>query len=1120
MEIKSKRNKSSLKFFFLGLVVFGLLIIPALQAGNHPKSKYEWDASKQTGYFDLVVSLDWNPDQTERDVKLKSAFETFAKTVYDMSEGKHKIRNLCVYVKTTEGEQETGSCDIYIKNSAGRANATVNYFGQSGGRINMFTSFKGKKSEITLSAKDIGQTLGHEFGHYVYGLYDEYIEEDKSCLFTFLFPSKPCENDTECDTIMNRQWEWQDFCTKKNHMRPEAKPKDPTNAQHRMHQVSGWETLVRNPKDDPIPFLYRFFPKRTQYTHLVYPEDGTKQEQTGGEYELEINYIEEGSNHVVLIIDKSGSMDSDNKIVQAKSAAKQFVDLLQIGDNVAVVAFSGGVSIIKGMTEITDASSQTNIKSAIDSITADGSTAMGDGMRTALTILLDNTASCFRRSAVLLGNGWHNAGAEHPLAVTPDYASNNIPIYTIGLGAGADQALMSQIAADTGGSFYFSYSAAELQAIYAAISQESTSAEQLVNSSSEILSESEVVEYEVTADSSMANFTCLTSWAQGDTMRLEMIRPDGQVISPANVDNFPDISYSAESTYALYRIRNPTTGIWKVITTAETVTDTGEINRQIQAATDIHLSLGVSETTVSYPSPIGISASLRKSLYVAEATVTATITAPDGSKTSMMLRDDGQSPDFRPEDGFYSGAFTDYSQDGEYEIVVTATNPNLDAAETDAGALEMGGTDTWDLIGEDFLRSDKTTVTISGVMQDDHGDTPAEATHIESDKTPVPGKIEQSGDLDFFTFDAMANETYSIRTSQLIDPMDSVIILCDQNGSPIQDDDNGGGGASSLILWTAPGDGAYYVSVEGGGTTGNYQLTVGPKQLWESPETPTDEPPTVSIVTPADGASVSGIVTIEAEADDDVGVKVVEFYIDNIRVYTDDSKPYTYSWDTSLYSYGSHTIKVKAYDTALQRAVDRVNATVDNLPTVTITTPQNGATVFGTVNVQAEASDDSGIQKVEFYIDGSLKATGTTMPYAFTWSTLTYSNGPHKIKATAYDTGGGQVSTEIDVTVQNVVLGVQAERLEERAWMIKKDFGQINLSVENTGNVPVQRYVLYRREAGNTYRAIKEIAPSELQSGSYTYVDKYLDRNISYTYKLAAYIPGGEEVGVSNEQTI
>jgi len=96
-------------------------------------------------------------------------------------------------------------------------------------------------------------------------------------------------------------------------------------------------------------------------------------------------------------------------------------------------------------------------------------------------------------------------------------------------------------------------------------------------------------------------------------------------------------------------------------------------------------------------------------------------------------------------------------------------------------------------------------------------------------------------------------------------------------------------------------------------------------------------------------------------------------------------------------------------------------------PKVNVTSPAAGATVKGTVKVSAQASDDKGISRVEFYVDGVLAHTDTSAPYEYSWETSGYGastphgyNGAvidiHAVSAVAYDVGGNK-ATDDDTTV-------------------------------------------------------------------------------------------------------
>jgi len=86
-------------------------------------------------------------------------------------------------------------------------------------------------------------------------------------------------------------------------------------------------------------------------------------------------------------------------------------------------------------------------------------------------------------------------------------------------------------------------------------------------------------------------------------------------------------------------------------------------------------------------------------------------------------------------------------------------------------------------------------------------------------------------------------------------------------------------------------------------------------------------------------------------------------------------------------------------------------------PTVDLTAPAAGATVFGTSTVTANASDAmSGVASVAFQVDGSPLATSVTTPYAATWDTTKVADGQHTITAVATD-AAGNASAPVQRTV-------------------------------------------------------------------------------------------------------
>lgn len=89
-------------------------------------------------------------------------------------------------------------------------------------------------------------------------------------------------------------------------------------------------------------------------------------------------------------------------------------------------------------------------------------------------------------------------------------------------------------------------------------------------------------------------------------------------------------------------------------------------------------------------------------------------------------------------------------------------------------------------------------------------------------------------------------------------------------------------------------------------------------------------------------------------------------------------------------------------------------------PTVTILSPLNGSTVsrHSNVTITASASDNAGVTKVTYSIDGSLLCTSTTSPYSCSWSIPGKPNATYTITATAYDAAGYTGTNSVSVTAK------------------------------------------------------------------------------------------------------
>jgi len=89
-------------------------------------------------------------------------------------------------------------------------------------------------------------------------------------------------------------------------------------------------------------------------------------------------------------------------------------------------------------------------------------------------------------------------------------------------------------------------------------------------------------------------------------------------------------------------------------------------------------------------------------------------------------------------------------------------------------------------------------------------------------------------------------------------------------------------------------------------------------------------------------------------------------------------------------------------------------------PTVTLNSP--GATVTGTVTLEASASDDRGVSLVRFLVDGVVIATDTAAPFSYEWDSTGVPNGDVTLTAEAEDAAGNVgTSADVNVTVDNPI---------------------------------------------------------------------------------------------------
>ena len=132
------------------------------------------------------------------------------------------------------------------------------------------------------------------------------------------------------------------------------------------------------------------------------------------------------------------------------------------------------------------------------------------------------------------------------------------------------------------------------------------------------------------------------------------------------------------------------------------------------------------------------------------------------------------------------------------------------------------------------------------------------------------------------------------------------------------------------------------------------ELTVDEFVLRDQTATSTDTTnPVVSLSTPADGTTVSAVVTVDVLATDESGIAQVELLLDGTVIDTDTTFPYSFSWDTTSVTNGLKTLSARAVDINDNSAeATTVTVTVDN-STTPPPPPPTGANLIQNGNLEA-----------------------------------------------------------------------------------------------------------------------------------------------------------------------
>ncbi|HEX8820322.1 MAG TPA: M4 family metallopeptidase [Archangium sp.] len=154
-----------------------------------------------------------------------------------------------------------------------------------------------------------------------------------------------------------------------------------------------------------------------------------------------------------------------------------------------------------------------------------------------------------------------------------------------------------------------------------------------------------------------------------------------------------------------------------------------------------------------------------------------------------------------------------------------------------------------------------------------------------------------------------------------------------------------------------------------------------------------------------------GTILLNASVSDNIWTSTLELSVDDtvVATRTNPTGSLQVPFDASGLTNGAHQYKLKAVDSAGNVAMKTVDFTVQNSSGTDVGAPNVNASVdglFETTVLKANASDDTGVTAVEFYVDGAFKGSVLTPPYELAFNPIPLSLGEHTVDVVAYDAYG------------------------------------------------------------------------------------------------------------------
>jgi len=765
----------------------------------------------------------------------------FADGLYEMTNGAYKVRNITVY---QNGQFSDKANMVWSASDWPRASVS-GYDG--GGQILMGDVFPFGTPYNALESgnqKGAGYTMAHEWGHYQFGVRDEYQGTTASSKIT-----SPQPGDTTIDTSIMGNGNWNAAQTGQFSYLNLSTVKDypnssVTTAQLRTYTASCWDTVARPPSEDPrsgsssavLRYDYSTLLSQVAPTGGSAPTVELPGNAAVARSAIKITWADANvvaTKYRQLLIDISADMATDNRLESIKTAAKNYVDQARDGDLLGLITYGASFTTLQPVTEI-NASSRASLKATIDSLTVSVATSrfVTAGDQEAINDLAAavNKAVVADKAVYLFVSGRFDDSGNPYQTLLDQHSASGIPLTVFDYAPPEANvaSILQQVAEFSNGQYKYVGGATSIDitgrrrtkanstAKPTTLANAMMDADQFgsnlvrvnLGSDSGSVPVGASADPPIIVDSTLDGLEVIAMYnGQANAATLELDDPNGNPVSA------PTCTGDAAQTICIFKVITPMVGQWQLFITP--VSQTLEVEYRAMGYAEDGFTYQATLQSVygdyiNYPEPILLVAKLTLLDPIIKAAANGYVRGPDGQmiyddNNPLVLKDDGLAPDVQADDGLYT-AFLPYSQEGDYYVSFYFDNVDGDAILTQNSFEHTPGPNGEQnfppdrLVTDDFDRFATLELFVNHMRTDDHGDTTAQATNLTPNNKDVPGRIDRAGDVDSFKITASAAMTLAIRLSDFSPGMQASIKIIKPDGSTVDKS------------WTNPASGYFWQS--------------------------------------------------------------------------------------------------------------------------------------------------------------------------------------------------------------------------------------------------------------------------------------------------------------------